>query len=266
MAPRKFFLRLSNNPLAGRGIVITRPVEQARRLAALVEAAGGRALLYPAIGIEDPADPAPALRAIGALESFDLVIFISPTAVRRAFGMMQGGRPWPAALRAAAVGPGSARELERHAVRGALVAESGAGSEALLALPEMARMSGKRVLIFRGEGGRELLGDTLKARGAQVEYAECYRRVRPRTDIGPLLAAWEEAAVHAVTVSSAAGLTNIFAMLGEHGALRLRQTPVFAAHDRVADAARRHGVREVVLAGTSDEEMLERLMAYFSHR
>jgi uroporphyrinogen-III synthase len=151
-------------------------------------------------------------------------------------------------------------------VRGALVPQSGADSEALLALPGMAGMSGKRVLIFRGEGGRELLGDTLKARGAQVEYAECYRRVRPRTDIGPLLAAWDQAAVHAVTVSSATGLGNLFAMLGERGAARLRQTPVFAAHDRVAQAARRHGVAEVVLAGTSDEEMLARLVAYFSHR
>jgi uroporphyrinogen-III synthase len=246
--------------------VITRPREQAGGLAALIETAGGRALLYPAIGIEDPADAAPALRAIGALESFDLVVFISPTAVRRAFGMMQKGRPWPAALRAAAIGRGSARELERQGVSGTLIPESGADSEALLALPEMAGMSGKRVLIFRGEGGRELLGDALKARGAQVEYAECYRRVRPRTDMGPLLAAWKEAAVHAVTVSSAAGLGNLFAMLGEDSAMRLRQTPVFAAHGRVADAARRHGVQEVVLGGTSDEEMLERLVAYFSHR
>jgi uroporphyrinogen-III synthase len=180
--------------------------------------------------------------------------------------LQREGRAWPAALRSAAVGPGSARELERHGVRGALVARSGADSEALLALPEMASLSGKRVLIFRGEGGRELLADTLKARGARVEYAECYRRVRPRTDLAPLLAAWEQAAVHAVTVSSAAGLANLFTMLGEHGAVHLRRTPVFAAHDRVADAARRHAVREVVLAGTSDEEMLGRLVAYFSPR
>jgi uroporphyrinogen-III synthase len=246
--------------------VITRPAEQAGRLAALVEAAGGRALLYPAIGIENPADPAPALRALGALESFDLAVFVSPTAVRRAFAMMPKGRSWPGALRAAAVGPGSARELERHGVRGTLVPQSGADSEGLLAEPEMARLSGRRVLILRGEGGRELLGDTLKGRGAQVEYAECYRRVRPLTDIGPLLAAWEEAAVHAVAVSSAAGLGNLFAMLGERGAAQLRQTPVFAAHERVAEAARRRGVMEVVLAGTGDEETLERLVAYFSHR
>jgi uroporphyrinogen-III synthase len=256
---------LPNKELAGRGVVITRPREQAEGLASLVEAAGGRALLYPAIGIEGPADPAPAQRMIDSLESFDLAIFISPTAVRRAFGMMGRGRSWPASLFTAAVGRGSARELERHGVTGTLAPESGSDSESLLALPDLrAGISGKRVVIFRGEGGRELLGDTLKARGALVEYAECYRRVRPQTDMAPLLSAWEKGAVQAVTLSSATGLANLLAMLGEPGSKRLRETPLFAAHGRVAEAARRHGVRTVVLAGTSDEEMLERLVAYFS--
>jgi uroporphyrinogen-III synthase len=244
--------------------VITRPLEQAGRLAALVEAAGARALVYPAIGIENPADAAPALRALGALESFDLVVFVSPTAVRRAFGMMPNGRSWPGALRAAAVGPGSARELERHGVRGALVPPSGADSEALLALPELAAVAGKRIVIFRGEGGRELLGDTLAARGAKVEYAACYRRTQPRIDPGPLLAAWAQGAVHAVTVSSTTGLRNLLAMLGAPGQALLGGTPLFVPHRRVAEEARRLGVRSPVLAGPADAEMMARLVAYFS--
>ena len=202
---------------------------------------------------------------IDTLESFDLAIFISPTAVRRAFAMMRRVRPWPASLPTAAVGRGSARELERHGVTGTLAPESGSDSESLLALPALsAGMSGKRVVVFRGEGGRELLGDTLEARGARVQYAECYRRVRPQTDVAPLLSAWAKEAVHAVTLSSATGLENLFAMLGEPGSKRLRETPLFAAHGRVAEAARRHGVRTVVPAGTTDEEMVARLVAYFS--
>src|SRR5258705_4826268 len=100
-APRKFFRRLANKPLAGRGIVVTRPRDQAADLAALIEAAGGRAFLYPAIEIEDLPDPASALRAIGNLEQLDLAIFVSPTAVRKAFELMEKGRTtWPAGLRA----------------------------------------------------------------------------------------------------------------------------------------------------------------------
>jgi uroporphyrinogen-III synthase len=259
----KYSPRLPSKPLRARGIVVTRPAEQAAGLARLVEAAGGRALLYPAIEIEAPADPSPALRAIDALEAYDLAVFVSPTAVRKAFSMMRGRRAWPANLPAAAVGMGSARELERYGVSGALAPATGADSEALLALPALAKMGGKRVLIFRGEGGRELLGATLRERGAGVEYAQCYRRVRPMTDVAPLLAAWQAKTVHAVAVSSASGLANFFAMLGEPGAEHLRETPLFAAHARVADEARRRGVSEVIVAGTSDEEVLDRLVAYF---
>jgi len=265
VARRKFFRRLGNKPLAGRGILVTRPRDQAAGLAALIEGAGGRALLYPAIEIEDLSDPASALHVMENLRQFDLAIFVSPAAVRKSFELMKKGRTtWPAGLRAAAVGRGSRDELERHGIPGALVPESGADSEALLALPELAGVAGKRIAIFRGEGGRELLGDTLAARGAKVEYAACYRRTRPRIDVGPLLAAWAQGAVHAVTVSSATGLGNLVAMLGEPGKALLEGTPVFVPHKRVEDQARRLGIRSPVLAGPADDEMMARLVAYFS--
>src|SRR5947208_2064641 len=118
-------------------------------------------------------------------------------------------------------------------------------------------------LAKRGEGGRSLLGDTLAARGARVEYAECYRRVRPQTDSGPLLTAFAEGAVHAVTVSSAEGLENLLEMLGAAGREHLGKTPLFVPHPRVAAEARRLGLSEANVGGASDEEMLERLVAYF---
>jgi uroporphyrinogen-III synthase len=256
---------LENKPLAGRGIVVTRPREQAAGLAALIEGAGGRAFLYPAIEIEDLSDPAAALHAIENLQQFDLAIFVSPTAVRKAFELIQKTHAtWPAGLRAAAVGQGSRDELHRYGIQTAVAPESGADSEALLALPELASVAGKRIVIFRGEGGREVLGDTLAARGAKVEYAACYRRARPRIDVGPLLSAWAPGAVHAVTVSSATGLGNLVAMLGEPGKALLGGTPVFVPHRRVAEEALRLGVRSPVLAGPADAEMMARLVAYFS--
>jgi hydroxymethylbilane synthase len=256
----------SDTPLARRGIVVTRPREQAQTLASLIEAAGGTALVFPAIEIQDPPDSRALLAVIGQLEQFDLAVFVSPSAVYKAMNLMRsgGGAPaWPPRLRLAAIGRGSRRELERQGFAGVIAPAAHADSEALLALPELNDVAGRKVVIFRGDGGRELLGDTLKARGAQVEYAECYRRVRPRADCAPLLAAWARGAVHAVTVSSAEGLSNLFEMLGEPGRRWLLATPVFVPHPRVAEEALRLGIRDAPLGGPGDSEMLESLVAYF---
>jgi len=252
--------------LAGRGVLVTRPREHAQGLAALIEGAGGTALVFPAIEIEDLPDLRPILALIGRLEGFDLAIFISPSAVHKALNLVRSrraGRPWPPQLRVAAVGRGSRRELERQGFEGVIAPQAHADSEALLALPELANVAGRRIVIFRGDGGRELLGDALAARGAAVEYAECYRRARPRTDSVPLLAAWARGGVDAVTVSSAEGLANLFEMLGKLGQQWLRTTPLFVPHPRVAEAAARLGVSKVVVGGTADAEVFEALVAYF---
>ena len=251
--------------LAGRGIVVTRPRHQAAALAALIEDAGGRAVLFPTIEIKDLADPGPALRVIDRLEEFQLAIFISANAVQKGIELMRRqAKAWPKGLRAAAVGAATRHELERQGLADVLVPQVGADSEALLALPALADVAGKRVLIFRGRGGREALAETLVARGAQVDYAECYFRGRPEADSTPLLAGWERGEVHAATVFSVAALANLAAMLGAAGGALLKSTPLFVSHRRVADEALRMGVRTPVVAGPGDGEMTQRLVAYFS--
>jgi uroporphyrinogen-III synthase len=233
--------------LKGKGVVVTRPASLAQGLASLVEGAGARVFLFPAVEIEPltPAQPAGKI---------DLALFISPTAVR------EGLKYMPQGPRVVALSHGTRRELERHGVAGVLAAEEGADSEALLALAEMQQVAGRRIAIFRGEGGRELLGETLRGRGARVEYVECYRRVRPRSDPAPLLAAWKSGGLHAVTVSSAQGLANLFALLDPG---LLHGLPLFVPHARVADEARRLGAGQTRVAGPADDEMFAALVAYF---
>src|SRR2546423_7762698 len=158
--------------LAGRGVVVTRPRELAGAFAELLERRGARALVFPTIEIQ----PLPAPAAFDRLAKFDLVIFVSPSAVRVALNAMP---PWRPGARAAAIGSGTRRELERAGISPVIAPSAGADSEALLAAPELRGLGGKRVLIVRGEDGRALLGESLAARGAVVEYAECYRRTRP---------------------------------------------------------------------------------------
>jgi uroporphyrinogen-III synthase len=158
--------------------------------------------------------------------------------------------------RVAAVGAGTRRQLEKRGVTDVIAPSSGADSEALLAVPAMQEMKGKKVAILRGDGGRALLGETLAARGAHVEHVTCYRRLRPQAPAR----AWRAGELAAVTVSSGQGLANLFEVLD---AALLRATPLFVPHARIAEQARTLHAREVVLAGHSDEEMRDALVAYF---
>jgi uroporphyrinogen-III synthase len=200
------------------------------------------------------------------LDAFDLAIFISPTAVQRALDLLvahRKGRAWPVRLQVAAIGRGTARELERRGLAEVLAPPAEADSEALLALPELATLAGRHVVVFRGQGGRELLGDTLAARGARVEYAECYRRVRPVQEVSAPEPAWARRALDAVTVSSSEGLANLDALLRAWRRDWLRESPLFVPHPRIAAEAALLGARETVVAGPGDREIALGLLAYF---
>jgi uroporphyrinogen-III synthase len=157
-------------------------------------------------------------------------------------------------VRAAAVGAGTRRALEARGVASIIAPEDGADSEALLALPQMRRFEQSRVLVLRGAGGRELIGETLAARGAQVSVVECYRRARPAPGAAPA------GALDAACANSGETLDNLVALLG---LARLRDTPLFVPHERVAQRARDMGFATVEVAGPGDAQTLARLLAYF---
>jgi uroporphyrinogen-III synthase len=243
--------------------VVTRPAPQAQAFARLIREAGGRPILFPTIEIRGIDDPRPFLRIVDRLDEFDLAVFVSPNAVERALGLVTARREFPRRLRVAAVGSGSVRALERFGITGVTVPQGRSDTEALVELPEFAVMRGKRVVIFRGAGGRELLGATLSERGAAVEYAECYRRVQPELDAAPLLEIWARNGVDAVTATSSEGLRNFAEMIGPAGRERLTGTPLFVPHPRIAEAAHELAVRKVIVTGPGDEGMLSGLAAHF---
>ena len=252
--------------LAGCTIVITRPAHQAGSLADKVRTAGGSPLLFPVIEIGEARDLGSFHARVDRLDEFDMAIFISPNAVNRALDLIATRRAFPHALSVAAVGDATVRALERRGIHAVIAPVHTFDSEALLALPELQAVSGKRIVIFRGEGGREALGAMLCERGAQVEYAECYRRVVPQRDPAPLIEAWARGELHAVVVTSSEGLANLFAMLGEEGTRHLVATPVFVPHPRIAENARRRGATSVITTAAGDQAIFEGLVAYFSSR
>jgi len=254
---------MSGVPLAGRTVLVTRPLPQAANLAQLIEAAGGKSILFPVLEILDATDTAQINAMIDRLDEFDIAIFISPNAVNKAMNLIRARRDLPAGLKMAAVGRGSGRELKRCGILEIIAPTTQFDSEHLLALPEMQQVSGKRIIIFRGEGGRELLGDTLVTRGAQVAYAECYRRQKPSTDAADLLRSWARGEVHAVSVTSTESLRNLFDMVGKLGREWLKKTPVFVPHERIAEAARELGATQVSVTAAGDEGCVQGLINFF---
>lgn len=245
-------------PLAGRTILVTRAPRQAATLVEAIRAAGGSAFEFPALAFE--AVPTQALQAsLARIALADIVIFISPNAAE--FGMAAIGA-LPAASRVFAVGSGTARALSAHGVK-RVITPDGQDSEALLALAPLQDVDGKRVVIVRGVGGRALLGDTLAARGADVHFMECYRRLAPSADAGPLLARWQTGGIDAVTVASVETLHNLASMLGEAGAPLLARTPLFAPHEKIAAAARDFGIVQATATPGGDAGLVAGLVNWF---
>ncbi|MCE5181117.1 MAG: uroporphyrinogen-III synthase [Betaproteobacteria bacterium] len=250
-------------PLAGLGVLVTRPAHQAGHLAGLIEQAGGKAIRFPTLEIFDAKDMSVLSAAIDRLEQFDLAIFISPNAVNKAVSLIRARRDWPQGLRCAAVGKGSGKALALHGIADVLVPQDRFDSEALLALPELQDVGGKQVVIFRGEGGRELLGEELTRRGAGVTFAECYRRGKPDgTDVESLLQQWARGDVGAVTVTSGESMRNLFDLVGATGQQFLKKTPVFAFHEEIAEVARELGIEQVYTTPSGDDGLLSGLIAW----
>lgn len=251
-------------PLAGRHVVVTRPAGQAAHFATALTGAGAIPVLYPVLEIRDIEDVSPLLDAAIRLDSYDLAVFVSPNAIERALAVILPRRAWPAALRVAALGKSSERELARHGMHDVISPPLRFDSEALLELPELIDVGDKRVIIFRGDGGREVLGDTLKARGASIDYVTCYRRARPQLDPAPLLKLWEEGQLDAVTLTSSEGLRNFFDMVGRLGQAWLKKTPAFVPHVRIAEQAQALGLAKVIPTGPGDDGLMAGLVQYFA--
>lgn len=255
-------MNTASGPLAGIGVLITRPARQAAGFAQKIAALGGAPVIFPAIAILPPVDRAALERAHAALPECDCAIFVSANAVE--YGAPDPQR-WPARLVAFAPGPGTAEALAAVGIAGARVPATTFDSEGLLALPELADVRGKRVMIFRGDGGRELLGATLAERGARVEYVACYRRAKPQGGVAGLAEAYAAGRIHAITVTSSEGLDNLWELSDATMRSAWRARPTFAPHPRIVARARELGL-EVVATGGGDAGLLAGLLEWAASR
>lgn len=252
------------NALVGRRIVVTRPAGQAAHFADMIRAAGGEAELFPTIDIAPLNDTTRLDTALARLSQFDLAVFVSASAVLHAFARMVALRvKWPAPLRAAATGPGTAAQLKVHGLD-AIHPASRFDSEGLVAEIDHLGLQPKRILIVRGAGGREWLLDHLAARGVAVDAVASYARVRGSADPAPLMRMARANQLDAFTVTSSEGGENLLAMFGADAPDVLGQTPVFVPHPRIAARMRADDCVNVIETDGGDAGLIAGLTAYFA--
>jgi uroporphyrinogen-III synthase len=225
-------------------VIVTRPAEQATDWVDALRALGIDAVALPLIGIQPLADLAPLQRAWSELAGCALVMFVSPNAVRHFFAAACG--PWPPQLLAGSTGPGTSAALRAAGVTADQLVEPPADaptfdSEALW--PRLAGRDwrGRRVLIVRGEDGRDWFAETVRSAGAEVQFVAAYRRAGP--DWGPRQVALLTEALaapqrHLWLFSSSEAVRHLAQRAGDADWSRAQAA---ASHPRIASAAREAG-------------------------
>ncbi len=234
-------------------LLVTRPREQAANWVERLRAGGMAAQALPLIDIVAVPDPAPLQRAWRRVHEFAFVMFVSANAVDAFFAARPAGAIWPSATRAGATGPGTVAALRQAGLAATLIESPPADAasfdaEALwseIARRPLAGWQGQRVLVVRGEDGRDWLAERWREHGAQVEFIAAYRRSLPRWGAGDEAlcdAALASPRAHLWLFSSSEAIANL-------GRLRTgadwTASQALATHERIGAAARRLGFARV---------------------
>ena len=250
-------MKPAKQPLAGLKVLVTRPEELADNLALLIERAGGSPVLYPVISIEEPKNTECRSKSLKELSSFDIAIFISPTAVQKTLEHIDC---LPSTLKVAAVGSSTANSLSKNNIL-VSIKPDGHDSESLLKHAELQpdKIAGKSIVIFRGEGGREMLGNALKSRGSHIHYAQMYRRMRKKNM--PPLSIEQLNNLDILTVTSNEGLLNLVDLSENKQALL--KLPLLVPSERCENLAKEMGFYEIVRSEDArDSSCIEALSSW----
>lgn len=222
-------------------ILITRPTEQADTLSQLISSNDGVSIQLPTIQIRPLEKTKELLKDINDLKLSDFIIFVSRNAVKVAFDNFLNNIEIFSSIKIVALGPGTMRELAARGFKD-IIYSNQADTEGLLMLKEIQdkRISGKKISIVRGVGGRELLARNLKERGANVKYIDIYKRSLPHYDQTELDEVWCKKKPDIILVTSIDILDNLM-ILFKNYKNELLDTPLVVISDRVSKYAKKNG-------------------------
>ena len=237
-------------PLAGLTVVVTRPTASATGLVRRLRRLGAQVLRLPGSSVRGNAADAALCAAWREAMRGDACVFSSPNAVRYAAAL----GPWRGVATAIALGPGTAAALRRRGITAVVPAR--ADSEGVLALPAWAQPCGLRVTLVGAAGGRELLRDTLHARGAQVRELHVYRRTPPRLTVRHQRAVLALPCQARVLLTSAEAIGHLQAALPPDAWRVLLRTVAVVGSERLARIARQAGFGQVLRAASAHTDDL----------
>ncbi len=232
-------------------ILVTRPYPQGEKLCEEIARRGGEPIYLPTIAFAPPPhDIKPALQT---LHQHEWLIFISPQSVYALTSIMQ----LPTNVKLAAVGKGTADALHQAGFENIIYPDT-FNSEALLDLPVFQNVSGKKIAIIRGAGGREYIDKTLAERGAIISPVIVYKRIVPDVDVTDCLQRLEQHAIDMIVCTSFESVQNLKILLGDAAWKYLPDIPLIVMSERIKRLAEDSGFRRIwVTRHVSDKALLD---------
>ncbi len=255
---------IASNVLDQLSVLVTRPAHQAEDFCRLIENTSGTAIRFPVIAIEAIENKSTHTQQLAQIDQYDIVIFISANAVQYA---LQRCPHWPnglpANLMVAAVGNKTAASLHTHNIAVDVLPKQGFNTESLLESPLLHSVEGKQIAIIRGIGGRNLLADTLRQRGAKVTYIEVYQRVLPKQRLCSVN-------IHLncdiITLTSQQGLRNLITLCDNKD--WLFSTALASNSQRTAKLARELGFTDDIIVSPEpdDDAMVAAITSWWQNK
>lgn len=243
-------------------IMITRPAHQAGQLVEGINNVGADTYVFPTLEITPSKLSSEDKDKIQYINQYDIVIFISPNAVEHGLNHIETITKLSEQVLLATIGHGSATALmNRIGKQPDIVPEEEFNSEGLLATAAMQNVADKRILIIRGNGGREYLKQTLQQRGAHVDYICAYQRIKPATNTTDLVQYLQNNQIAAIVITSATSLNNLVEMTPDRVVSELFQIPLILINKRLIDIAKDVGFKNklIVSSKADDNAIIESL-------
>ncbi|MDX7989027.1 uroporphyrinogen-III synthase [Xenorhabdus sp. 12] len=239
-------------------ILITRPAPAGEDLVKRLQAVGKTAYNAPLIEIKPGAGLPLLSQKMQCLSAGDLVFLLSKNAVHYADNQLtQEGQSWPDKLSYYGIGKSTSLLFQQQTGLKISWSEQGETSEALLQLPTLQQMNNKRILLLRGNGGREVIASTLRMRGGEVDYCECYSRQPVKYHAADFSRYWQQRGIKTIVITSGEMLQLLYNLVTDSdGKAWLLGCCLIVVSERLANIARTLGWQVIKVAKSADNDAL----------